>query len=255
MTSDLHPTFSIAMRGYDRSEVDTYTSRLLRMLDDAQRVATRAGAAQEPQEAPVADFDALGERIAAMLRLAEEEAEDRRRRGDQDAQAVVAKARDEADQLRAAATGDVEKVQATMANAQREAQEIVTTARSEAEDLLGRARRHAEDQAEGILAQAESEARRLLEDARQAGQARLQEAEERKAQLESMTEALEQRHKRVLDELARVRAALLEDVDEDPVAEPPAADVKVEEVVYEVAPGGQTVASARRAVETSPPDN
>jgi cell division septum initiation protein DivIVA len=253
MTADLHPTFSTAMRGYDRTEVDKYTARLLRMLEDAQRAANRGPSGQEPPPAPAPDFAALGERITTMLRLAEEEAHDLRRRGDQEAQALVARAREEAEQLRASATLDVEKVQAAMANADRERQEVLAAARREAEDLLGRARRHAEDQAEGILAQAEADARRVLEEARQSAQARLQEAERRYGDLEAATQQLEQRHKRVLQELARVRAALISDIDEEPPADDPTVERTDQGVVYEVSPSGQAAPSARRAVDSPPP--
>lgn len=215
MTFELQPSFTTAMRGYDRAQVDEYTTRLRKMLSDAQQ---RAAAAQRAEEAgrsrngdaPAAgaDFDALGERIAAMLRLAEEEAADRRRRGQDDAEAIVAGAKEEAEEIRRSATLDVEELRQTKSNAQREAKAVLDNAREQAEDLLGRARRHAEDQAEGIIAQAETDARRILDEARETGEARIGEAESRRAELATETEALEQRHRHILADLARVRAAL-----------------------------------------------
>lgn len=220
MTFELQPTFTTAMRGYDRAQVDEYTTKLRLMLATAQQRAASAQRAEETapnrdgDERPAGlDFDAFGERIAAMLRLAEEEAADRRRRGQEDSQAVVAGAKEEAEEIRRSATLDVEQLRQTKANAQRDAKAILDNAREQAEDLLGRARRHAEDQAEGIIAQAEADARRILDEAREAGEARLGETEARRTQLAAETEALEQRHRRVLDDLARVRAALDADPD------------------------------------------
>jgi cell division septum initiation protein DivIVA len=224
MTFELQPTFTTTMRGYDRAQVDEYTTRLRQMLYEAQERATQAQHALEaaPTQAPAAgaaegngearpsmtDFDALGERIAAMLRLAEEEANDRRRRGRDDAEAALAGANAEAEEIRRSATLDIEALREQQANAQREAKAVLDNARDQAEDLLSRARRHAEDQAEGIIAQAEGDARRILDEARETAQARIADADRRRGELAAETEALEQRYRRVLDDLARVRAAL-----------------------------------------------
>ncbi len=233
MTFELQPTFTTTMRGYDRGQVDEYTTRLRQMLYEAQERASEAEEAEgasppTPErngDAPraAADFDALGERIAAMLRLAEEEAEDRRQRGREEVDGIVAGARTEAEEIRHAATLDVEQLRETKANAQREAKSILDNARDQAEDLLGRARRHAEDQAEGIIAQAEGDARRILDEARESGQARIQEAEARHAELSQETDVLEERHRRVIEDLARVRAALNGDPELSRATEEPEA--------------------------------
>jgi cell division septum initiation protein DivIVA len=212
MTFELQPTFSVSLRGYDRDQVDMYTAQLRQQLLEAQQNASDTASPSADRDgaepAAVTDFDALGERIAAILRLAEEEASDRRSRAQQEAEAIVAGAREEADEIRRTATVDVEQLRESKLNATREAKSVLENARDQAEDLLGRARRHAEDQAEGIIAQAESDAGRILEEAREAAQARLEDGETRRTQLAAETEALEQRHRRVLADLARVRAAL-----------------------------------------------
>lgn len=214
MTPEPQPAFSIAMRGYDRTQVDEYTGRLRQLLDEAEQRAFVSGpdgtVAPSPprQDASAADFDALGERISAMLRLAEEEAEDRRSRARHEAETVVARAHGEAEDVRRTAESDVQALRNSKAEAQAEAKGILDAAREQAEDLLGRARRHAEDQAEGIIAQAEADARRILDEAHESGRERLEEADARREELRAETEALEERHQRVLDDLARVRDVL-----------------------------------------------
>jgi DivIVA domain-containing protein len=216
MTSETQPTFSTAMRGYDRTQVDEYTARLRQLLDEAEQRAavsnpegaTPSGEGDASRRGSAPDFDALGERIAAMLRLAEEEAADRRHRARQEVEAVLGRAHDEAAEIRRVAESDVQDLRNSRAEAQAEAKGILDAAREQAEDLLGRARRHAEDQAEGIIAQAEADARRILDEAHESARMRLEEADARREELRSETEALEERHRRILDDLARVRAAL-----------------------------------------------
>jgi len=58
----MEPTFTVAMRGYDRQQVDDYTATLRRMLDDAQR---RAYAAAEAQAA--ADRERRVDEILAKI--------------------------------------------------------------------------------------------------------------------------------------------------------------------------------------------
>lgn len=212
MTVEPEPTFSTAMRGYDRVQVDEYTAHLRQLLDEAERRAVVNGAGALPAPDHIApapsDFDALGERIATMLRLAEEEAEDRRRRAREETEVAVARAIEQAEEIRRVAESDVQDLRNSRAEAQAEAKGILDAAREQAEDLLGRARRHAEDQAEGIIAQAEADARRILDEAHESGRQRLEEADAERDRLRSETEELEERHQRILDDLARVRAAL-----------------------------------------------
>jgi vacuolar-type H+-ATPase subunit H len=240
------PDFAIVMRGYDRAQVDDYVSTMQRLLDEARKRAqeaaeatARAGGeaagsestirlASEPtaemravQPGGIPDFTPLGERIVALLRLAEEDAASRRQRGEQEAAELVAAAQREADELRTSAQGEVDEIRAARANAKREAKAALDSAREQAEDLLQRTRRHAEDQAEAIVTQAEADAQRLLEETRETSRVRLQESERRRQEQEAMTAAAEQRHRQVIEDLARLRSTLAANLgggDEGPAA-------------------------------------
>lgn len=226
MNLELQPSFSVQLRGYDREEVDEYAATLRRMLDEARRRLTeleraleedhREEGAEPRTESAASSFRALSGRMAAMLELAEEEAAEIRLQAQQEAEA-----------LRAAAATDVEEVRTAREGAEQEAEAVVTAAREQAEDLLSRSRRHAEDQAEAIVAQAEDDARRILEEAERTGEVRLAEAEARRRELTATTQALEERHRRIVEDLARVRAAL----DADP------AMLQPEELRLDARPG------------------
>ncbi|MBA2697040.1 MAG: DivIVA domain-containing protein, partial [Actinobacteria bacterium] len=77
--------FDMVMRGYDRHQVDTYVNHLETMARDLEErlVQAEQAAGQGQQEAAEArailergrpTFESLGERIAAILSMAEEEA-------------------------------------------------------------------------------------------------------------------------------------------------------------------------------------
>ncbi|MPZ88179.1 MAG: hypothetical protein GEU81_08915, partial [Nitriliruptorales bacterium] len=156
------PEFAVAVRGYNREQVDEYVATMGRLLDESRRRA-RTSSASGPRQEP--DFALLGSRITRMLQLAEEEAEDRRRKGEQDGAAEVQRARDEADEMRRLGAEELERYQAAVEDAKQEAASILETTRHEAEDLLQRTRRHAEEQAEAIVGRAETEAERITDEA------------------------------------------------------------------------------------------
>src|SRR3712207_6681203 len=105
------PEFQVAMRGYDRSQVDSYVEDLRLRLDAAERKAATTTAEQPKEQAEEAkprrggdpNLAALGERITQILQLAEDEAAERRERGERDAAAILQQAQSEADRIRQAA--------------------------------------------------------------------------------------------------------------------------------------------------------
>lgn len=83
------PEFAVAVRGYDRGQVDDYVARLGDFLADAEQRAqhAEAGAAELDRRTPQgggASYDGLGERVEAILRLASEEADSLRRKAHAD---------------------------------------------------------------------------------------------------------------------------------------------------------------------------
>jgi cell division septum initiation protein DivIVA len=153
---DDRPTgFDIVLRGYDRDQVDRHISwleGLLTQAEDATAAATsaadqaRAEAMAARQDATTAraelergrpTFDALGERIVTMLKLAEEEADELRARAHADVESITREAR--AMHERSTTERD-----AIIGKAEREAYDIVQAARAQAQQVLTQAQERAE---------------------------------------------------------------------------------------------------------------
>ncbi|HEY1178636.1 MAG TPA: DivIVA domain-containing protein, partial [Phytomonospora sp.] len=163
--SDLQSTeFSVAMRGYDRAQVDAYAQQVLnamktakqhrieaeRRLDDVRTKLRRTEERIAGLERRLADSDAalaeterptlagLGARVEKLLRAAELEADDQRE--DARRQAADIRARALAEAAETAESARMEAHSVTGA-AERDAAETRTTAANEAQELRTNARR------------------------------------------------------------------------------------------------------------------
>jgi DivIVA domain-containing protein len=169
LTDDDQPSgFDVVLRGYDRRQVDDYLDRVEAALNDAdarhaedahrltaleQQVTDmheRLGdaerrAAGRPEPAPVA-----GDRIAAMLRLADEEAQAIRDAAREEADQLIAQAQVRASAETSQRTAELdrreqdlqaahEQADAATAQAQRDADAIRTIAAEEADAMRQRA--------------------------------------------------------------------------------------------------------------------
>jgi cell division septum initiation protein DivIVA len=216
--SDEQQHFDQVLRGYHKGQVDAYTGALRGILDEVEQrlhkveEATRA-LPQEPERRDDNVFTALGERVASILQVAQDEADDRLRRVDADAQAIVEDARARAVAVRREAEAEAEDLRATVQGARDEADRIRAGARQEADALLQRARQRAEEHAERVVAQAETEARRVLDAAAESTRKQEEEWEARRTEYEGTIAALEERHNRILTNLAQLRASLDADPD------------------------------------------
>lgn len=125
MESEAPPEFTLALRGYDREQVDAYAATMQRLLEETEHRARAAEARLARGEGD----DRFTGRLGAILKLAEEEAADRR------------------------------------LTARRDAEKLVEEGRGRAEGMLTAARHQAEERAEEIMARAEEDARRMVSDA------------------------------------------------------------------------------------------
>jgi DivIVA domain-containing protein len=127
--------FDLVLRGYDRHQVDAHLARTAALVTDMQEALAAAGARESAYAAELAavraelergrpTFDALGERVAQMLTLAEAEAAQMRSDAEHDATALRAAAEREAADIRS--------------DARREADELGATARREVASLSTR---------------------------------------------------------------------------------------------------------------------
>jgi cell division septum initiation protein DivIVA len=225
-TEGIAPEFTVAMRGYDRMQVDEYLSRLARWTDEA-RVRTEHAESQlaEAQRinselrkqastpradtgTPAAALGGLGQRIEGALGQALSECDELRQRSRAQADMlmsaaketavdIVCRARTSVEELTAAAAEDRQKAAAAMARATEEAKgataEQRATAQREAEAILD----HARTQAANIQAEAEHRRARVLEA-----------AEQHRRAVEDEVQRLVRQRDHVLQQLTGLRSAL-----------------------------------------------
>jgi DivIVA domain-containing protein len=178
LSDDEQPSgFDVVLRGYDRRQVDDYLDRVEAALNDAdarhaedaqrltalesqvidmhERLADAERRAEgRPEPAPVA-----GDRIAAMLRLAEEESAAIRDAAKQDAERILAEAQTEAGQETAKRTAELDRRERDIATAAEEAEATRQQAKQDADAIRNRA----ETEAEATRQQAQEELRRMHE--------------------------------------------------------------------------------------------
>ena len=224
------PDFAMALRGYDRLQVDDYLERqqrwaaevVSRLSEAEQRAeASEAAAASlrsrlvdlEAQQAEDADgpprsIAALGDRVGRILQTAWDAGEEVR-------EEVVSSARAEAAAIERR-TAEREAAAATaLDRAQDEAGEILAAAearRQEADADATRVREEAEGiaraRAAELVSEAEATAERVRNDAAATAERTIESAERRRDELEEVIAGLQQRRDAALAELDRVRAAL-----------------------------------------------
>src|SRR6202161_4039643 len=184
--SDLLPNlahedaFEMQMRGYSRRQVDEFIARcrsqirdleqrLARSLDDSEELRRDLATARQQALGAKPAHEEVSERIAQILKLADDEARSQKSKADDD----IAKQRDEAqqdvDRARAEAREQAERM---LTAAQEQAERAITSARAEADNTLSSARAEAErvtsdakKKADSALASAKGQAKKTLEEA------------------------------------------------------------------------------------------
>lgn len=214
--------FDVVLRGYDRHQVEDYIERVELALGEADRLHREDGerlAALEEEVRAVKvalaeterraaglpePLSNVGERLATILRLAEEEADE-----------VVAHARERAAKETAERTAALEQREARIAGAAAEADRVRLEAQQDATALREQAQREAAD----LVRRAKEQAQEVLDSAAEEADRRRRTAEEDVAILHEDARAREQERLAAADaevaELARQRdviAAQLEDL-------------------------------------------
>ena len=184
--SDLLPNlvhedaFEMQMRGYSRRQVDEFIARcrsqirdleqrLARALDDGEELKRDLATARQQALGAKPAHEEVSERIAQILKLADDEA-----------RSQTSKAHEEIARQRNAAQADAEKSRADareqaermLTAAQEQAERAITSARAEAEKTLTAARTEAErtttearKKSESALASAKAQAKKALDEA------------------------------------------------------------------------------------------
>ena len=184
--SDLLPNlghedaFEIQMRGYSRRQVDEFIVRCRSQIRDLEQRLAHAldGNEELRRELATTRQQALGakpaheevsERIAQILKLADDEARSQKSRAHEEIVRQRNDAQTEAEKVRAEAREQAERM---LTAAQEQAERAITSARAEAEKTLGSARTEAErtttearKKSESALASAKSQAKQALDEA------------------------------------------------------------------------------------------
>ncbi len=184
--SDLLPNlvhedaFEMQMRGYSRRQVDEFIARcrsqirdleqrLARALDDQEELKRDLATARQQALGAKPAHEEVSERIAQILKLADDEARSQKSKAHEEIVRQRNDAQQEADKARAEAREQAERM---LTAAQEQAERAVTSARAEAEKTLNAARTEsdhttsdAKKKSEAVLASAKAQAKKALDEA------------------------------------------------------------------------------------------
>jgi cell division septum initiation protein DivIVA len=176
----LHEEFEMQMRGYSRRQVDDFVARrnneireleqrLARALDETEHLRRELSTVRQQALSGRPAHEEVSERIAQILKLADDEARAQKTKADDDIASLRAEAQQESERVRADAreqaermlTAAQEQAERTISAARNEADKTRTAARTESDRLTSDTRKKA-DQA---LAQAKAQAKKVLDEA------------------------------------------------------------------------------------------
>ena len=181
--SDLLPNlthedaFEVQMRGYSRRQVDEFIARcrgqirdleqrLARALDDGEELRRDLATARQQALGAKPAHEEVSERIAQILKLADDEARSQKSKAHEDIARQRNDAQTEAEKIRTEAREQAERM---LTAAQEQAERAITSARAEAEKTVTGAR----NEAEKTLTSARNEAERTTTDARKKSESAL----------------------------------------------------------------------------------
>jgi len=176
----LHEEFEMQMRGYSRRQVDDFVARrnneireleqrLARSLDESEHLRRELSTVRQQALSGKPAHQEVSERIAQILKLADDEALAQKNKADEDiaklrmdtqaeSERVRSDAREQAERMLTAAQEQAERA---ITAARNEADKTRTAARAEADRLTGDTRK----KADAALANAKAQAKRVLDEA------------------------------------------------------------------------------------------
>src|SRR5690348_14134846 len=173
--SDLLPNlvhedaFEMQMRGYSRRQVDEFIARcrsqirdleqrLARSLDEGEELRRDLATARQQALGAKPAHEEVSERIAQILKLADDEARSQKTKAHEQAERMLTAAQEQAERAITAARAEAEK---TVTGARNEAEKTLTAARNEAERTTTEARK----KSESALASSKAQAKKALDEA------------------------------------------------------------------------------------------
>ncbi len=240
MTTELAPQFAVTVRGYDRAHVDDYVDTLREWLANAtqrmeaaefesgqlreQVVLLRTRLAQlerQLNDGPPRTIEALGDRVSAILLLAEEGASTVQADADAEAEAIIGRARQEAADLVKVAQGRKIEMEAFIAGAADQASAMVQQAESRGAEAANRLLSEAEARATTREAQARERAVAVVADAEAQRDRVLGQLHDEQAAVGAELRRLSGERNDVIEGLTRLRESLHRTISELPGAAPP----------------------------------
>jgi cell division septum initiation protein DivIVA len=215
--------FEVQMRGYSRRQVDEFVARsrthardleerLSRSLDEVERLRLELSTARQAAAGGKPAHEEVSERIAQILKLAEDEASAQKKRTSDEIAQQRADAQKAADATRAEAKSQTERM---LTAAQEQAERTVAAARSEAEQTRSTARTEAEHtantakkNAETTITTAKAQAKQMLDEATARASA-IHDGAERRLDL------LKNRHTEAMRRLTEIRDVVTDLVTHD----------------------------------------
>jgi cell division septum initiation protein DivIVA len=168
------------MRGYSRRQVDEFIARcrsqirdleqrLARALDDQEELKHDLATARQQALGAKPAHEEISERIAQILKLADDEARSQKSKAHEDIAKQRNDAQQEVDKTRAEAREQAERM---LTAAQEQAERAITSARAEADKTVTAARAEADHtttearkKSEAVMADAKAQAKRALDEA------------------------------------------------------------------------------------------
>jgi cell division septum initiation protein DivIVA len=225
-TEGIAPEFTIAMRGYDRMQVDEYLGRLARWTDEArlrteqaekqlaevQRINAelrkQASTARADTGTPAAALDGLGQRIEGALGQALSECDELRQRSRAQADMLMSAAKETAVDIVCRARTSVEELTAVAAEEREKAAAALARATDEAKGATAEQRAAAQREAEAILDHARKQAVNIQAEAEHRRARVLEAAEHHRRAVEDEVQRLVRQRDHVLQQLTGLRSAL-----------------------------------------------
>jgi cell division septum initiation protein DivIVA len=176
----LHEEFEMQMRGYSRRQVDDFVARrnneireleqrLARSLDESEHLRRELSAVRQQALSGKPAHQEVSERIAQILKLADDEALAQKNKADEDIAKLRMDAQAESDRVRSDAREQAERM---LTAAQEQAERAITAARNEADKTRTAARAESDrltsdtrKKADAALANAKAQAKRVLDEA------------------------------------------------------------------------------------------
>jgi cell division septum initiation protein DivIVA len=176
----LHEEFEMQMRGYSRRQVDDFVARrnneireleqrLARSLDESEHLRRELSTVRQQALSGRPAHQEVSERIAQILKLADDEALAQKNKADEDIAKLRMDTQAESERVRADAREQAERM---LTAAQEQAERAITAARSEADKTRTAARAEADrltsdtrKKADAALANAKAQAKRVLDEA------------------------------------------------------------------------------------------